>query len=142
MVQLQDEHATRDEEMKEQMNDDRSSVDHHLVEVNEVEIPPYEQQQRGKIIRSKEAKKRRNKKRNNKIRQHRFQFSLRRPYYYKIKSRLSRKILKHYVVRYRHIKRKNDYFVTGVHTDEDRHEYERSLLASCFNRGNYERFRR
>jgi len=62
MVQPQSEDATRDEDMNGQVNDDRSSVDHHLVEVNEVEIPPNEQQQRRKITRSKQAKKRRNKK--------------------------------------------------------------------------------
>jgi hypothetical protein len=140
-VELEIELPTADVIMDENNDDGVESVGHHIVVANEVDNPP-KQQQRHRKRRSDQARKKKNQKRNNQLRFTRYKYYLTRPYYYKFKSRIIRKVLRHHGVQFRHIKKVQDLVVIGAKTDQARRDYERTLPYNCFNKNNYERFTR
>lgn len=141
-VELEIELPTADIIMDENNDDGVESVGHHIVVANEVDNPPDQQQQRHRKRRSDQARKKKNQKRNNQLRFTRYKYYLTRPYYYKFKSRIIRKVLRHHGVQFRHIKKVQDRVVIGAKTDQARRDYERTLPYNCFNKNNYERFTR
>ncbi|CAF2927168.1 unnamed protein product [Rotaria sp. Silwood2] len=141
-VELQNEVPTTDVIMDDIIDDEVKSVNSHTVVVNEVGNPPEHQQQRDRKTRSFEAKHKKNRKRNLQLRLTRFKYYFTRPYYYKFKSKIIRKVLRHYGVQFRHIKFSYDQVVVGVKNYKARREYEEIVPYSCFNKKNYEVFRR
>ena len=117
------------------------SVNSHIVAVNDVVNPP-EQQHSEKKRRSFEAKQKKNRKRNMQLRLTRFKYYFNRPYYYRFKSKIIRKILRYYRVQFRHIKFSNNQVVLGVKNEKARREYEEALPYDCFGKRNYELFRK
>ena len=100
-------------------DDEMISVNNHIVVVNEVVNPPeHQQQQSEKKRRSFEAKRKKNRKRNMQLRLTRFKYYFNRPYSYRFKAKIIRKILRHYRVQFRHIKFSYDQVVIGVKNDK------------------------
>lgn len=91
-----EEHSLDYEITIERIDDERLNVDNHIAVVDEVNNPSEQQQRRNQ--RSAAAKKRRNKKRNNHQKLSRYEYPIYRGYYYKIKAKIARRILKHYHV--------------------------------------------
>ena len=71
----------------------------------------------------------------------RFKYYFKRPYYYRFKSKIIRKVLRHYRVQFRHIKFSDDQVVIGVKNKKARREYKETLPYNCFDKKNYELFR-
>jgi hypothetical protein len=92
--------------------------------------------------RSRAAKIRHNRNHARQQKKHRFDYPIRREYYYRFKPRTAKRVLRYYGVHYRHIKFQDDRVVIGVKTDAARRDYEETLPYNCFDRRNYWRFRR
>ena len=122
-------------------DEEQMIVDNHEVVVNEVETPPVERRPSGK--RSKQAKAKRNKRHNNRLRFKRYEYPLIRYYYYKVASKVARRILKQYKVPIRHIKKiKDNQYLIGVTSAEAQRQGEQALPSNCFDKHHYEQFRR
>ena len=139
------EQNTVDAEVKKNDEDgvnDQMVVNNHDVVIDEVNISPVER--REKKGRSEAAKKRRNQKRNRQQRQLRYRYATIRPFYYRMKSNLARKILRHYNVNFKHIKKneKDGTIIIGCHDQEALVDCQQQLPNNCFDRYQYERFRR
>ena len=111
-------------------------------DVTVVNIPPVER--RNNKRRSGAAKEKRNQKRNHQQQQLRYRYTTTRPFYYRMKSNLARKILHHYNVRFRHIKKneKDGTIIIGCYDQEALVDCQQQLPNNWFDRYQYERFRR
>ena len=139
------EQNTVDAEVKknnEDGNDIRMVVNNHDVVIDEMNIPPVER--RHKKRRSEAANKKRNQKRNRQQRQLRYRYTTTRPFYHRMKSNLARKIIRHYNVKFRHIKKneKDGTIIIGCYDREALVDCQQQLPNNCFDRYQYERFRR
>ena len=146
-VELQIETPANDVMIIDNNNNDNDnemiSVNNHVVVVNEVVNPPGHQQQQSETKRrSSEAKRKKNRKRNMQLRLIRFKYFFKRPYYYRLKSKIIRKILRHYRVQFRHIKFSYDQVMIGVKNGRTRREYEETVPYDRFGKKNYELFRK
>lgn len=119
----------------------RVEVDNHCVVVDEVIKSPNEETRRPR--RSTAAKQRRNKKRNKKQRQHRYDYATTRQFYYKIKSKMARRIVRHFDIDFKHVKKvdREGIIVIGCRDRQGLADCERLLPVNCFDRFAYERFK-
>ena len=143
-VEPQVEELTADIKMhdEEDVDDVQTEVNYHSVDVNVREIPSVEQKKPQRKKRSAGARRKRNQKRNKHFKLLRYKYPINRPYYYKVRSRMAKKILQEYGIKPRHIKKRNGLYVIGLQNEHMRIRCEEQLPQDCFNKVNYEQFRK